>query len=118
MLESISDSFILLLVLLFLFGGGSSKETVKSLKEAYKTFTQLKRRQQEFTEEIKREILSDVSEAVEPVKSTANVVRSDTTPGSDMRVRILEARIRELEKEIEALKKQAGKDGKGNNGSG
>lgn len=117
-MDSLSDTFLLLLVLLLLFGGGSSKETVRTLKEAYKSFVQIKRRQQEFTEEIKREILSDLNDVAEPVRSTANVMRSDPTPSSDLRVRILEARIRELEREIEALKKQAGRDGKGNNGSG
>ncbi len=117
MIESISDTFILLLLLLVLFGGGSSQDTVKSMKEAYKTFLHLKRRQQEFTEELKREILSDVEGTVEPVRSTASVIKSSDYSTSDLRVKILEARIRELEREIENLKRQAGNNGKDGNHS-
>ncbi|MEM0173907.1 MAG: twin-arginine translocase TatA/TatE family subunit [Sulfolobaceae archaeon] len=110
MIGDITDFLILLLVAVLLFSGDPNiKETAKTLG---KTLGELRRRQVEFTNEIKREILEETTNSIN------NELNLNTNNANRMiyikpiyyqdedKIKLLEERIKQLQEEIERLKNE------------
>jgi len=112
MISSIDDFLVILLVGLLLFAG--DKTSANNIKSIMNAFNEFKKRRDEFINELKRElneVTSSNTEIIRDVSSTFNQGLNEaknTLVSSANEIKLLEERIRELEDEIERLKRQNG----------
>jgi len=115
---SLDDFLIVVLVALLLFAGDKNASSIKNLFKAYNEY---KRRRNELTAELRRELNEIANESTSPVREVSNQFKSGInelntytrTSYEDMRMKLLEERIRQLEDELRKLKESKnGSDGK------
>jgi sec-independent protein translocase protein TatA len=112
MISDITDFLILIFVAILLFSGDPNvKETARTIGKA---LGELKKRQNELQQQLKKEIFEQVEEPLK--ESGEEVLRSANTNlyikpiyyVEDEKIRILEAKIKQLEEELERLRNEKG----------
>ena len=110
MLGNISDTAIIILVAILLLAG--QKDIAGTIRNLGKTFEEIKRRQEEFRQELTRE-LSEAGEITGSIKkdlSDEPIIRPYYQQSQDYKIKQLEDEIRRLQSELERLKKGDGKN--------
>ncbi|ABP94969.1 MULTISPECIES: twin-arginine translocase TatA/TatE family subunit [Metallosphaera] len=119
MIGSISDLLIMVVVAILLLGG--EKDLSGTVKNLGRTLSELRKRQNDFKNELMRE-LSESGDITQEAKRSLSF-NSDVTPAvrplpratqstvpDDPRIRQLEEQIKRLQAELERLKKGDGKN--------
>ena len=109
MIGSLDDFLIVVLVALLLFAGDKNASSVKNLFKAYNEY---KKRRDELTAELRRELNEIINETTSSVREVSNQFRSSVnelntnvrSSFDDIRIKLLEERIRQLEDELRKLK--------------
>ncbi len=104
------------------------KNSISTIKNVVKTYNELRRKQTEIVNELKREfneIAQSNEEIVRPLSEVSRTMYYETTNDTpvnysikDYKMDMLEQRIKELEKELNELKKNRGVDNELSEGKG
>jgi len=109
MIGDITGFLILLFVAILLFSGDPNiKETAKTIGKA---IGELRRRQVEFTSEIRREILEETENSINTTLMNSNktVYIKPIYYQDEDRIKTLEEKIKQLQQEIERLRNEQGR---------
>lgn len=104
MIGNISDTAIIILVAILLLAG--QKDVAGTVRNLGKTLEEIRRRQNEFKNEIMRE-LSETGEVTNSIKkdlSDEPIIRPYYQPTQDYKIKQLEEEIKRLQSELERLK--------------
>ncbi len=105
MLGSLSDTLIIIIVAVLLLAG--EKDLSGTIRNIGKYWNQLRRSESDFKNEITRELNGmDLDINMDDTVSSSKPFRQ----ANDTRVRELERQVRELQEELERMKKENGKD--------